>query len=96
MTLAVDISNYTVNFNAEALAEAGVKRVVVQLVNERTLSHRDQIPALIAAVQSTSSNGLIAALLVGTFVAIEAGQAWRAAFTGSLNRSTCGSMTQLV
>jgi hypothetical protein len=49
LTLAVDISNYTVNFNAEALAEAGVKRVVVQLVNERTLSHRDQIPALIAA-----------------------------------------------
>ena len=44
-------------------------------------------PALIAAVQSTSSNGLIAALLVGTFVAIEAGQAWRAAFavaTGTL------------
>jgi hypothetical protein len=36
-------------------------------------------PALIAAVQSTSSNGLMAALIVGTFVAIEAGQAWRAA-----------------
>lgn len=36
-------------------------------------------PALIAAVQSTSSNGLMAALIVGTFVAIEAGQAWRGA-----------------
>ena len=35
-------------------------------------------PSLIAAVQSTSSNGLIAALIVGAFVALEASQAWRA------------------
>lgn len=35
-------------------------------------------PALIAAVQSTSSNGLMAALIVGAFVAIEASKAWKA------------------
>ena len=37
-------------------------------------------PALVAAVQSTSSNGLVAALIVGAFVALEAGQRWRAAY----------------
>jgi hypothetical protein len=36
-------------------------------------------PALIAAVQSTSSNGLVAALMVGAFVALEAGENWKAA-----------------
>ena len=36
-------------------------------------------PALIAAVQSTSSNGLVAALMIGGFVSLEAGRHWRAA-----------------
>jgi hypothetical protein len=36
-------------------------------------------PALVAAVQSTSSNGLIAAMMVGAYVAIEAGDNWKAA-----------------
>jgi hypothetical protein len=36
-------------------------------------------PALVAAVQSTSSNGLVAALMVGAFVALEAGDKWKAA-----------------
>ena len=35
-------------------------------------------PALIAAVQSTSSNGLVAALMVGGYVSLEAGRHWRA------------------
>lgn len=49
MTLAIDLSNYTTNLDAEALAAAGVRRAVVQLVNERVLTHREQIPALLAA-----------------------------------------------
>lgn len=49
MTLAVDVSNYTTGFDADALAAAGVRRVVVQIVNERVLTHRAQIPALLAA-----------------------------------------------
>ena len=36
-------------------------------------------PALIAAVQSTSSNGLVAALFVGAFLSLEARQNWRGA-----------------
>ncbi len=36
-------------------------------------------PALIAAVQSTSSNGLVAALMIGAFVALEAGSRWKTA-----------------
>lgn len=49
MTLAIDCSNYTTGFNAQALAGAGVRRAVVQLVNERVLTHREQIPALLGA-----------------------------------------------
>ena len=36
-------------------------------------------PSLVAAVQSTSSNGLVAALMVGAFVALEVGDHWKAA-----------------
>lgn len=47
--IAVDVSNYTTNLDPQALAAAGVKRVIVQIVNERVLTHREQIPALLAA-----------------------------------------------
>lgn len=50
--LAIDCSNYSgaIDSNqARALAEAGVKRAIVQLVNPRVLTHRQQFPALIAA-----------------------------------------------
>lgn len=49
MPLAIDVSNYSTRFNASALAQAGVKRAVVQIVNERVTTHRQQIPALLAA-----------------------------------------------
>lgn len=49
MGIAIDCSNYSTGFDAAALAQAGVKRAVVQVVNERVLTHREQIPALLAA-----------------------------------------------
>ena len=47
--IGIDVSNYTTGFNARALAQVGVKRAVVQVVNERITTHREQIPALLAA-----------------------------------------------
>ena len=47
--IAVDVSNYSTNLDPQALAAAGVQRVIVQIVNERVLHHRTQIPALLAA-----------------------------------------------
>ena len=49
MTLAIDCSNYTTGFDAPALAAAGVRRVIVQVVNPGILTHREQIPALLKA-----------------------------------------------
>lgn len=50
--LAIDISNYSGDLTAEqvqALKDAGVVRVVVQCVAPGILSHRQQIPVLLAA-----------------------------------------------
>lgn len=52
MTLAVDISNYSGTINAAQVAmlkRIGVGKVIVQLVNPGELSHRQQIPVLLAA-----------------------------------------------
>ena len=56
---------------------AAVRRVFSE--RDATIALFIVFPALVAAVQSTSSNGLVAALIVGAFVALEAGQRWRAA-----------------
>ena len=50
--LAIDMSNYTGSVGtvkARNLAKAGVKRAIVQLVNERVYTHDSQIPSLLAA-----------------------------------------------
>lgn len=52
MSVSIDVSNYSgeiTHEQCEALKEVGVTRVVVQIVNERILTHRQQIPALLAA-----------------------------------------------
>ena len=49
---AIDISNYSgplTHYQAAGLYNAGVRRCVVQLVNERILTHREQVPMLLAA-----------------------------------------------
>lgn len=48
----IDVSNYSgpiTHYQAAALYNAGVRRCVVQLVNERILTHREQIPTLLDA-----------------------------------------------
>ena len=52
MALAVDCSNYSGEISeqqARDLWAAGVRKVIVQIVNERVLTHRQQIPVLLAA-----------------------------------------------
>lgn len=52
MAFALDISNFTEEVTpaeAASLKAAGFDRVIVQVVNERTLTHRQQIPVLLAA-----------------------------------------------
>lgn len=52
VALAIDCSNYSLPIThqqAAVLYSAGARRAVVQLVNERTLVHREQVPALLAA-----------------------------------------------
>lgn len=52
IALAIDCSNYSGEISAQQardLYAAGVRKAVVQLVNERVLTHRQQIPVLIAA-----------------------------------------------
>ena len=47
MTLAVDISNYTVNFNAEALAEAGLAVQLLHLgLPDHFIDHGDPMRLL--------------------------------------------------
>lgn len=47
--IAIDCSNYTTGFDAHALSDAGVGRVIVQLVNERIDTHIYQITNAIEA-----------------------------------------------
>lgn len=52
MTRAADLSNWSGEITpqqAHDLYEEGVRRVIVQVVNERILTHRQQIPVLIDA-----------------------------------------------
>ena len=51
-TRAIDVSNYSGEISPEqarALYVVGIRRVIVQAVNERVLTHRQQIPVLLTA-----------------------------------------------
>lgn len=50
--LAIDCSNYSGELSAQQASDlyaAGVRKAIVQMVNERVLTHRQQIPVLLAA-----------------------------------------------
>ena len=51
MAISVDLSNYSGEIGAQQARDlwaAGVRKVIVQIVNERILTHRQQLPVLIA------------------------------------------------